>query len=510
MLRLEQITDSEQLRQVAQLLESENRRLHERLAVLVAELAALKGKSGAEQLQLELLKLKEQMATLQHRMFGRSSEKFPQDAQPAEPEAQPPRPHRGHGPKEQPLLPTMEKHYELPQSDRACIVCNGQMEPLGEQTEDSQEITVIERQYILVTHKKHKYRCRCNASVQTAPGPLKLIPGGRYSLEFAIQVVLDKYAYHLPLERQVRMMTRLGLRVDSQTLWDQIQALERILNPAYALIHAHILSAEVLHADETPWPLLKKGGSEKWHAWALSTEDAVYYHIDPARSTKVLIEILPGYKGVVIADGYICYQTLARSNPKLVLAHCMAHARRKYVEALPCYPQCSVPLGFIKELYKIEQGLPSLRGLVGEDRAKALELRNKVRQEKSAPLMDALHDWAVEQSVLRDSLLDKAISYMLSLWTGLRRFVDDPRLAIDNNLVERDLRGCAVGRKNHYGSKSLRGTQVAATFYTLVETAHRSGVDPAQYLLAAARHALENPGSALLPWQMAQPEARTA
>jgi transposase len=177
---------------------------------------------------------------------------------------------------------------------------------------------------------------------------------------------------------------------------------------------------------------------------------------------------------------------------------------------LPAYPQCEVPLGYIKELYKIERGLPSLRGLVGEDRAAALKLREQVRKEHSAPLMDALHAWAVEQSALRGSLLDKAISYMLNLWTGLRRFVDDPRLAIDNNLVERDLRGCAVGRKNHYGSKSLRGTQVAATFYTLVETAHRCGVDPGQYLLAAARHALENPGSALLPWQMAQVEASAA
>lgn len=306
------------------------------------------------------------------------------------------------------------------------------------------------------------------------------------------------------------MMTRLGLGIDSQTLWDQLQALERILNPAYALLHAHLLSAEVLHADETPWSLLKKGGSEKWHVWALSSEDAVYYHIDPARSTQVLIDLLPDYNGVVIADGYICYQTLARSNPKLVLAHCMAHARRKYVEALPCYPQCAVPLGYIKELYKIEQGLPSLRGLAGEDRARALALRKKVRQEQSSPLMDALHDWAVEQSVLRQSLLDKAISYMLSLWTGLRRFVDDPRLCIDNNLVERDLRGCAVGRKNHYGSKSLRGTQVAATFYTLIETAQRRGLNPGQYLLAAARHALENPGSALLPWQMAQSQAHAA
>ena len=508
MLRLDQITDAQQLREVAELLESENRRLHERLALLVTELAALQGKSGAQQLQLELMRLQEQMATLQHRMFGRSSEKQPHRAESAQPGEPPPR--RGHGPKGQPLLAKLDVHHELPESERTCIVCSGQLEPLGEQTEDSQEITVVERRFVLCTHKRHKYRCRCNASVETAPSPLKLVPGGRYSLEFAVQVALDKYAFHLPLERQVRMMTRLGLLVDSQTLWDQLQALERILNPAYAMIHAHLLSAQVLHADETPWPLLQKGGSKKWYAWAFSTEDAVYYHIDPSRGAQVPMQILAGFKGVLMVDGYISYQTLARRNPELVLAHCMAHCRRKYLEALPAYPQCEVALGLIKELYQIERGLPALRGLVAEDRAKALALRAQVRQQGSAPLMEKLHAFAMEQYALRDSLLDKAISYMLNLWTGLRRFVDDPRLDIDNNLVERDLRGCAVGRKNHYGSKSLRGTQVAATLYTLVETASRNGLDPGKYLLAAARHALHNPGAALLPWKPATREACAA
>ena len=188
----------------------------------------------------------------------------------------------------------------------------------------------------------------------------------------------------------------------------------------------------------------------------------------------------------------------------------MAHCRRKYLEALPAYPQCEVALGLIRELYQIERGLPTLRGLVAEDRAKALALRAQVRQQGSAPLLEKLHAWAMEQYALRDSLLDKALSYMLNLWTGLRRFVDEPRLDIDNNLVERDLRGCAVGRKNHYGSKSLRGTQVAATLYTLVETASRNGLDPGKYLLAAARNALQNPGAALLPWEQATREACAA
>ena len=115
--------------------------------------------------------------------------------------------------------------------------------------------------------------------------------------------------------------------------------------------------------------------------------------------------------------------------------------RRKYLEALPAYPQCQVAIDLIKELYAVERTIPSLHGLVGPERQEALDLRKKVRKKESAPLMDALHAWALEQSALPGSLLDKALSYMLNLWPGLKVFVEDPRVPIDNNLVERDLRG---------------------------------------------------------------------
>lgn len=501
MLHLDSITDLEQLRQVAVLLQAENDRLHKRLQELAAQLSAMQGKPETEVLQKELCKLQEQMAALQHRMYGRSTEKSPHTDGPKEK-----KPQGGHGPKAQPQLPVSEVRHELGESEQACIVCTHRLSPLGEQTEDSEEISVVQRKFVLVRHKRQKYRCgHCQSVVETAPGPQKLIPQGRYSLEFAVEVAVQKYAYHLPLERQVRMMRHEGLLVDSQTLWDQLNALEHVLHPAYVQIHAHILSAQVLHADETRWMLLQKGGSKQWQAWALSTEEAVCYHIDPSRGAKVPIGLLKDYKGVVMADGYVSYKSLAASCPGVVLAHCMAHVRRKYVEALAAYPQCQVALDRIKELYEVERGLPSLRGLDGNEREQALALRAKVRKQESAPRMEALLTWAHEQSALPGSLLDKAISYMLQLWPGLVRFVDDARIPLDNNQVERDLRGVVVGRKNHYGSKSLRGTQVAATFYTLIETAGRHGVDPRAYLLYAAQHALHTPGSARLPWQMPRP-----
>ena len=196
MIRPEEITDVAQLRQVALLLQAENARLHERLATVVAQLAALQGKSPPEQLQLELTKLQEQMAKLQQKMFGRSSEKSKKQDEAAQGTEQEPIPRRGHGPRQQPALPKMETRYELPDAEKECDVCGKQMEPMGEQSEDSDEITVVERNFVLVTHKRQKYRCRCNSAVKTAEGPLKLIVGGRYSLAFAVEVALQKYGYH--------------------------------------------------------------------------------------------------------------------------------------------------------------------------------------------------------------------------------------------------------------------------------------------------------------------------
>ena len=136
-----------------------------------------------------------------------------------------------------------------------------------------------------------------------------------------------------------------------------------------------------------------------------------------------------------------------------------------------------------------------------EEKQELLELRRRVRHEKSKPIIDGLLEWAAEHrgAVLPRSKLGKAIAYMLNLWEGLTRFLDDPRIPLDNNAAERALRGVVVGRKNHYGSKSKRGTEVAAIFYTLFETAKLSEVDPSAYVTLAANRAVAEPGAATLP-----------
>ena len=202
-----------------------------------------------------------------------------------------------------------------------------------------------------------------------------------------------------------------------------------------------------------------------------------------------------------MADGYGAYGALARAGPGFTLAHCWAHVRRKFVEAEPHYPgPCAEALDLIGQLYAVERACPGADLAASEEaRAAALDLRARLRREQSAPIVEAIRVWAYQQRALPESSLGKAIAYMLGLWPGLTRCLDDPRIPLDNNATERGLRGMVLGRKNHYGSRSKRGTEVAALFYSLIESAKLCGVEPKAYLLQATRAALENPGTVTLP-----------
>ena len=171
------------------------------------------------------------------------------------------------------------------------------------------------------------------------------------------------------------------------------------------------------------------------------------------------------------------------------------------MEAEPHYPApCGEVLALIGQLYAVERGCPDSDVGTSENlRADALAVRLARRREQSASIVATIRTWAHQQRALPESSLGKAIAYMLGLWPGLTRFLDDPRIALDNNATERGLRGMVVGRKNHYGSRSQRGTEVAALFYSLIESAKLCGVEPKAYLLHAAYAALRHRGTVTLP-----------
>jgi transposase len=486
MIDLTQERDVDTLRQISLLLERENQRLITKTLQLTAELARLRGVPDPEQLALaELRALEQRRAQLLAP---------PTDASPAAKPSRPPRP--GHGPRSQPTLPAVEIRHELPPDQRACPACGGALTEMTGQTEDSERITTVKLTYQVEYHRRQKYRCACNGAVVTASGPTQVIPGGRYAPEFGIGVAVAKYADHLPLERQVRMMARDGLVVDSQTLWDQLNAIAHHLAPTYEALGHRALAAPVINVDETRWAIMGSPKPAAGTVWGVHAPGVSFYRILPGKSAEEGREVLADYTGIVVVDGFAVYEVLARDGPGFTLAHCWAHTKRKYDEIATTWPTACAEIGeLIGELYAIERLVP---GPFPGDAA-AHTLRQQLRTERSQPVLDRIWRWATEQVGLPRSDFGKAVRYMLERWAGLTRFVENPGIPLDNNAAERALRGPVVGRKNHYGSRSHRGTQVAALFYTLCETAKLTGVDPHAYLLHALHAAIARSGAITYP-----------
>src|SRR5207245_8753979 len=241
-------------------------------------------------------------------------------------------------------------------------------------------------------HSRTKHRGRCGGGGLTAPGPAKLVAGGRYAVDFAVSVAVGQYLDHLPLARQVRQMARVGLTVDTQTLWDQLLALSHHVTPSYEALGAHVLTAPVLGADETTWQLMEPGRSKTWWVWALARPDAVVYRLLGTRSAAGAATVLGDYRGIVLCDGYAAYGALTkrgatdRAGPTITLAHCWAHVRRQYVEAEPAYPQAAEILTLIGQLYAAE-------ATVQETAAGDPAVLLAERRARMASVIDAIRTW---------------------------------------------------------------------------------------------------------------------
>jgi transposase len=485
MIDLTQERDVETLRQISLLLERENQRLLTKTLQLTAELARLRGVADPEQLALAELRALE--AARAQRLSPPPDHGTPPPPRPARP---------GHGPRSQPALPVVEIRHELPPDQRGCPACGGELVEMAGQAETSDRVTTVKLTYQLEHHVRQKYRCACNGAVVTAPGPVQVVPGTRYAPEFGVGVAVAKYLDHLPLERQVRMMAREGLVIESQTLWDQLNAIARHLQPTYDALGRRALESPVVHVDETRWGIMGSAKPAAGTVWTVRAPTVSFYRILPGKSAEEGRQVLGGYRGTVVVDGFAVYEVLARDGPGLTLAHCWAHTKRKFEEIATQWPAaCAEIEALIRELYAIERLVPG--PCPGDAAAQAL--RQQLRTDRSKPVLDRIWQWATVQVGLPRSDFGKAVRYMLERWAGLTRFVEDPRIPLDNNAAERALRGPVVGRKNHYGSRSRRGTEVAALYYTLCETAKLVGVDPRAYLLRALYAAITDPSAVTYP-----------
>jgi transposase len=485
-MRLAVEKDLETVRKAALLLESENKKLAAKNVELTRELLKLKG-LGSEQLTLKLEELQQQLDARNKALFGKSSEKRGKGSRGARDDD---KPQTGHGPKDQPALRGIDQIVALGiVADTTCPHCEKPVVEWKDQFEETEEIDVISREFVTKTIKRKKARCECCRTIVTAPAPLKLFPGARYSIAFAVLVIVSKYADHLPLERQVKMMKRDGLDVDSQTLWDYTWALSQLLKPAHRRLLEYVLSCPVIGADETWWRLMggkpksDGGDGEKWWMWSACTDDAVCYRLEDSRSNHAGQTLIGSYKGTVMCDGYSVYISLAKSGAQFRLAHCWSHVRRKFVEIETSFSsEAAVALDLIAKLFAIEALCPT--GRPGD------AMRAELRNSRSRPIVKEIEQWVLSIRTLPGSGLRKAIEYMGGLWKGLIAFLDDPRIPLHNNASERALRGPVIGRVNHFGSRSKRGTEAAAILYSFVESAKLAGVEPSAYLEHAVCRAL--------------------
>jgi transposase len=487
-VRLEVENDLETVRRAALILEAENKKLVEKNLELTRKLLELQG-AGSEQLQLKLAELARQLQTRNRQLFGQLNEKRSKGKSHKQRQ-----PQQGHGPKPQDLqqmdlivpLPFETGQGATPQ----CEHCGKSVIEWEGQFEESEEIDCIERQFVIKKIKRKKAHCECHRTIVTAPAPLKLFPGARYAIGFAVMVVVAKYADHLPLERQVKMMNRDGLDVDSQTLWDYVWAVAQLLKPAHQRLLEYLLSKPVIGADETWWRMMagkgkRAGGDGKdWWVWSACSDDAVYYRLADSRSTNAAKQILGEYSGIVMCDGFSAYSSLSKQpGTHFTLAHCWAHVRRKFFDIESQEPRAKEALDYIDELFTVEALCPT--GPPGD------ESRARVRAERSRSTIKQLQRWALSVDALPQSPLRRAVQYMGNMWSGLVRFLDDPRIPLSNNHTERSLRGPVVGRKNFYGVRSKRGAEAAAILYSLLESAKLAGLDARVYLNSAIVAALE-------------------
>lgn len=282
--------------------------------------------------------------------------------------------------------------------------------------EESKEITVVERQYKEVVIRRQKYRhpdsTEDNQIIITADGPEKLLPGCRYSIVFAVQVIADKYLYHIPLERQRRQMEALGLIVYPKTLSNLVATGAIYLESTAEKILDQILESErIPHLDETPWPI-NNSKDDDGYMWIVSNAAGSFYRFEPTRSGLIAKETLKKYEGPVMTDGYSGYNRL-QELPNITSAYCWSHARRKFIDIEPNYPEpCKEILDQIDGLFEIEREAMSFDELT--------ELRTK----RSKPIIDKIKKWLIQKKTeARDqSGFQKAINYSLNHWEGLTRF----------------------------------------------------------------------------------------
>jgi transposase len=326
-----------------------------------------------------------------------------------------------------------------------------------------------------------KYVSPDNQTILIAPMPERSLPKAIAGPGLLAQIVIDKYVDHLPLHRQQQRFSREKINIPYSTITDWVSNTCKLITPLYEALAKEVLVSDYLHVDETPIKVLdkdKKGETHRGYFWVYhnSLQDLVLFDYQPGRGREGPLEMLKDFKGHLRTDGYAAYNIFDHQKD-VTLLHCMAHARRKFVEAqLNDAGRAEHVLSQFQLLYAIER------------RAAVLQLTHEqilqLRQQEAVPILEALGKWMQQTyiEVLPKSAIGKALAYSIERWQQLMVYTTDGKLNIDNNPVENSIRPVAVGRKNYLFAGSHEAAQRSAMLYSLMGTCKLHDINPFSWL----------------------------
>ena len=425
----------------------------------------------------------------------------PESENPPQPPPPPKRKKPGHG--RRPIsrdLPRDEVRIPPEGKDEApCGRCGGSVHYVGEPVESYRYDYVPGHIRVRVLIRR---RCACDDPTCDAPFriaklPPEPIPKGRATAGFLAHLLVIKFADHCPLYRFRKILLRQGVDLPLSTLVDYCAKATDLLKPLWALMKQRVLLSSIVGTDDTSVRarLPGKKGVLKGHLWVYRGDEAHRYAVfefSDNWKADVPQAFLETFHGYIQADGYKGYDKLFEKGSAAVAVRlevgCWSHARRKWVKAKGSSPRtANQALDMLGQLFAIEK--------VCNEHVLSPDQRRYVRQDQSAPILEKFRTWMEELKplALPKSPVAAAIEYAQNQWIALLRFLEDGRLSIDNNAVERELRGVALGRKNWLAAGSEVGGETAAIAYTMISSAAACGVEPVAWLTSVLEQIVSRP-----------------
>ena len=439
-------------------------------------------KSFAVELQEQLAEVKAKLAALERRLLGPKSEKLPK-TEPVEREVAKKRPadpaatqakRRKNAEQRATRVVTEDINYKVPETDCCCPRGGGtKLRPVGD-GKTTCTLDYVPGYFRRKRHIREVLSCACGGYVVTAPGPDHSVEGARYGDGFRAHVVVSKCADSIPLYRLARQLARLGIPVARSTLTDLFHQTAAALKPLSDRLLELVAAAEVVQADETALKMQKP--NKRGFVWTFLADNLIAYRFSGSRSGETPVKVLGASQGTLVVDMYTGYNEVTGTGRRRRAA-CLAHARRRFFEALPYAPEARLVLDLIRDVYVVEHDAKAA-GI-----AQSPE-HTSTRRVKTAPIMARIKAMLEEQSPRHapKSPLGQAIGYTLKNWSELTRFLDDARIPPDNNRSESALRVVALGRRNFlFVGHEDAGANIAG-LYSLVATCDANGVNPLAYL----------------------------